>query len=541
MKLKLSLLLAILVSTVIAAGAVSAHVIDHIHDDEISSAPANSCQVNAPSLAGAITLYEQICRIPRRDCDHNGDLWTCASYVLGDHAPEITAPVNNPVVVAPVEPVTPVTPVAQVPFIPAVETPSLLRIEAETLAGGRWLVDQGTIRWSGPNLFDQPGVGDPIVFRFSLPEDGTYEVNWRARAFDQSPDPADFHLRNDAWLRVPGTKEVEGHTDIQDWVKVFSSGNGNFHENPHVDDVRDNRPRFGAREGFLDLNIAGRSEDYGIDFVELVRVGDYPEDDPTPAAAGSPIANALFRSDDLLAMFWDCSYDYDDLQAMVATRHILDDYPQVENIAVTGTKRLSHPGTNPGCFEQADALFDTVYNNDIEEENTRFNIVETVEVVATEFQLILNSGNDVWIAEGGPSDFTGDVIRELIDRGVDGLDRIHVVQHSHTNDWNEANSLPFNIQLLEDVVDYIRIDNGNHGNNATPEYNAKFNQGRDEFEQIARNSIYGDQWAFAFSSIEPADNIRRVDFSDAVEVLHILGVPTSQVGVVLDFADVFME
>ena len=472
---------------------------------------ANS--VTADTLPEAIALFDRTFPSAEyRDCDPVGNVWECSSETIGSGGPG-DGPGGTASVAG----------TAQSPVAPSsTGGGNIVLLQAESQSASGW-ADRGTyIEWLGGNDFTTPGRG-VLNYSFVIPDDaaGVYEMRWRARAAvphigtDGQIDPRE---NNDAWARMTGSN-VSGFVDVRDWVKVFSSGNGDWHVAGTVDpDSGPDTPfRQNLSAGQHTFSISGRSQHYAIDFIELVRVD-------APITVGS---TTRAGSGDLMSLHWDCSYDYDDLQAMVATRLMLDDN-DFDHIAVSGARRFSHPDTNPGCHEHMVGLFPSVptFSN---LNGGPGNNPEAVATVATIWQLVLAEGNDVWIAEGGPSDFTADVLRVLQARGVGDLDRIHVVQHSVPSPgrlgWNEVMTHPDNIALVQSVTDYIGIGNGNDGNNSTPEYYVKNHQNAAGFQQAALQSTYANAWAFAFSQVH--NETRIVDFSDAVEVAYILGIDPS--------------
>ena len=75
---------------------------------------------------------------------------------------------------------------------------------------------------------------------------------------------------------------------------------------------------------------------------------------------------------------------------------------------------------------------------------------------------VLNSGGSVRVADGGPMDFTADVLNRL--RNFHGaspaqLKRVTVVQHSAG--FNQQRTLPQNLTLVRQLADYRLIANGN--------------------------------------------------------------------------------
>lgn len=142
----------------------------------------------------------------------------------------------------------------------------------------------------------------------------------------------------------------------------------------------------------------------------------------------------------------------------------------------------------------------------------------------------LDAGGRVWVAEGGVSDFTADVVREIRRQrpDLDTTTAIHVVQHSGRN---ESESTPENLRFVEANTAYERIDDGNAANGT-----ADLNQRSDAFESAARAGRHGAEWSAAFEYL-PATEL---DFSDTVEVLHIVGVGIDEVADPEGFARRFL-
>ncbi len=143
----------------------------------------------------------------------------------------------------------------------------------------------------------------------------------------------------------------------------------------------------------------------------------------------------------------------------------------------------------------------------------------------------LNSGADVWVAEGGQSDLTASIVRQIQQAlpGVDTNSRIHVVQHS---DWNEVHADQSDLGYVRSNTDYMRIEDGNFAN-AT----ADLNQQSQTFVDAVLASQYATAWRAAFTYLSPGS---KLDFSDAVELLHIVGVGPDQVRTPDDFAARFI-
>ena len=141
----------------------------------------------------------------------------------------------------------------------------------------------------------------------------------------------------------------------------------------------------------------------------------------------------------------------------------------------------------------------------------------------------ISQGNQVFVAEGGPSDFTADVLRAM---PASQRSSVTVVQHSMG--FNQDNTRSDNLQFVIDQANYFLIDNGNLGNNAT----ADLNQQSQFFVNQALSSQWGDLWQAAFDYLSPND---KLDFSDTVELLWLLDIPLSQVAGPDDFANMFFR
>ena len=89
--------------------------------------------------------------------------------------------------------------------------------------------------------------------------------------------------------------------------------------------------------------------------------------------------------------------------------------------------------------------------------------------------------------------------------------QIHLVQHSR---WNEEKTTKQALKFVKQNTDYIKISDANRYLN--------LKSGDAGFAHAARNhSVFGGVWQAAFDYYDP--NV-RLDFSDAGELLHILGL-----------------
>jgi hypothetical protein len=164
----------------------------------------------------------------------------------------------------------------------------------------------------------------------------------------------------------------------------------------------------------------------------------------------------------------------------------------------------------------------------------------------------IEAGGNVWIAEGGQSDFTADVIRELRNDYAPSLTRIriHIVQNSS---WNEKQTSTADCKYANANAHHISIADGDLPDNGTAVFRMYYNDNKmeitDFMQTASSHSLYGTMWNAAFTYLNPINGYpqnnsdpknRKLDFSDAVELLHILGIGTASVNDCNDFADLFL-
>ncbi len=236
-------------------------------------------------------------------------------------------------------------------------------------------------------------------------------------------------------------------------------------------------------------------------------------------------ANDHYRNGDLISVHWDSSYDYDDLQAMPATREIFDDYTNLNYLVINGTK--SH--RNAGIVNGSSDVMRMVFPDGLDAFHDKNN---SLYAAADRWQATLQSGGTVHIAEGGPSDFTADVVRELQSRNVGNLKNIRTVQHSL---WNEGHTSSNNLSLVKNKTTYLKIEDGNR-KNSTAWLRTDRNKAS-TFQNLTARSHYSHVWDAAFQAVTNPDRV--VDFSDAVEVLEILNVSRGKVSDAVQFANVY--
>lgn len=512
----------------------------------IPTTQAGQCDAVAATLAAAQSAYAAKCSLPRKDCDPVSGGYLCASYVIGANSPQGAS--SQP---------------SQPQAVPATSAPASaptsgpIRIEAETQQGAGWVNRGSYIEFTGANTYASPTYGS-LVYTVRIPAAGDWEMRWRAKAAKQTPGRTDLH--NDAWAKMNGVP-VSGFHDVRNFRKVFTPGNGQWYVSATAELGHHNFSKFRQRfvPGTYQFELSGRSNGYAIDYIEFVQinsVGGGQASAPSPSSASVPALEPLggiakylptfsesYASGDLVSLHWDSSMDPDDMQAMILSREMLDSLPQVDYIAVNGTKRTANTQILPTATAHMKSMYPSSYEafrNGLDRTAQNNLYRNTVNIVATNWSLTLASGGRVHVAEGGPADFTADVIKELISRnvGVSSLKNIRVVQHSWG--WNERNTSDAAMNTIRRYAQYIRIADGNLGNgegaehNKTPDY--EFKNPDDprcvNFRNRALASRYAQQWREAFRQIR-----NKCDGSDAVEVAWILGIPTNSIPTLSRFAD----
>jgi len=84
------------------------------------------------------------------------------------------------------------------------------------------------------------------------------------------------------------------------------------------------------------------------------------------------------------------------------------------------------------------------------------------------------------------------------------------------------------------VVSPIKIDDGNNPN-ATADFRFE-SHNNGAFVARAQSSSYSNQWAVAFDYLTPGE---KLDFSDTVELMHIVGLGVGEIRDVDEFGDYF--
>lgn len=216
--------------------------------------------------------------------------------------------------------------------------------------------------------------------------------------------------------------------------------------------------------------------------------------------------------------------DLDDGHAAVATAEAAAAHG-VDVIAVAGTAALD---SEDHTHDYGMVMNSTYGNAWVDAGNNR---ALAIDAMADEWIGTMRNGGDVWVAEGGVSDFTADVVREVQNRrpDLDTASRIHVVHHSTRN--VNATSVA-NLALIQNETEFIKIDDGNDDNGTGDLF-----MNSDGFEAATNQSQFSAGWAAAFAQL-PADEL---DFSDTITALYVLGVDKDQVATTEDFQQLFLS
>jgi hypothetical protein len=206
--------------------------------------------------------------------------------------------------------------------------------------------------------------------------------------------------------------------------------------------------------------------------------------------------------------------DKDDGHSAAADRTILEsmfgaDWLSNHAVAVSGTY-----GLNKNTFNTAsDAVMDATWSERGGWIPADRDWSAAVELVFKRWLATLQAGGDVFVKEGGQSDFTAKLVTRLQEEypGINPQKRIHVVQHS---DWNENMTTPEALTYTRANTNYIRIRDANRY--------LRRKGPVESFETAAtQHPVFSQAWRAAFDYFSPS---QLLDFSDTGELMHILGM-----------------
>jgi len=220
------------------------------------------------------------------------------------------------------------------------------------------------------------------------------------------------------------------------------------------------------------------------------------------------------REKDLISLHYDHAPDRDDGQSAAADITILAtefeaNWIQRRVVAVSGAY-----GKNARSFNsKSDAVMDAAFADYGGWIAAHRDHEAAVEELTKRWLATLTAGGDVWVKEGGQSDITAAVVKNIQRQApeIDTKKRIHTVQHSN---WNENQTTDAALAFARRDTDYIRIKDGNAFLN--------IKGGNSAFEKAAAaHPKFGPAWKAAFAYYPPR---HRLDFSDTCELMHILGL-----------------
>lgn len=241
--------------------------------------------------------------------------------------------------------------------------------------------------------------------------------------------------------------------------------------------------------------------------------------------SGADLLGQFDKERDLYLAHFDLKTDVDDIHSVATVATLLADH-RLEGIsyhAVAGAY-----GSQGGLYVPANDLFDLAFGKHWSDAHAdRDKAVREVSRISLQ---ALNAGGSIWIAEGGQSDFSAALVRELQARlpGTTLKDRIHIVQHA---DWNEKVTTPEDLEFVRREVSYHRIPDGNTAGNGTPDFRRDdVIDWRKHLTDERLTAIWNKAIAIA-DTYNGADgrylneSIKRggLDFSDAAETTWIFG------------------
>lgn len=177
------------------------------------------------------------------------------------------------------------------------------------------------------------------------------------------------------------------------------------------------------------------------------------------SASQGPSRFAFDKQSDLLVAQFDAKPNADDLMSAAAFGSLIahPEFADINYIAVGGAV-----GQKRGTYINPNSLFELAFGP----ENKRWvdadkNYVAAIKFVKSRAQQTLAKGRKVWVQEAGPSDFTRDWVKALIDAGTDEAlvkSNVIVVQHSA---WNERLSTASKLAYVKAKTNYRAVEDGN--------------------------------------------------------------------------------
>lgn len=180
-----------------------------------------------------------------------------------------------------------------------------------------------------------------------------------------------------------------------------------------------------------------------------------------------------FEKDLLLAQY-DLKPDEDDVHSAAAFASMLShkDTERLNYYVVAGTYGRQNGTFINTCvpdffnllFGEKNITWTDAHN---EREQSKLHVIK-------EIKKTKDRGGKIFIAEGGQSDFTYDLIQMLLKEGMDKSfikTKIIVVQHSYRNEKSDMSTIE-KLNWVRGNINYIHIDDGNRDDNKTPGYSS---------------------------------------------------------------------
>lgn len=229
---------------------------------------------------------------------------------------------------------------------------------------------------------------------------------------------------------------------------------------------------------------------------------------------------------DLFLAHFDLKTDVDDLHAVAGVATMLGDprFAGVRFHAVAGAY-----GIQEGLYVPPGDLFDKAFDGD-RWSDAHADFDRAVTEVATLVRETLDGGGDVWVADGGQSDFSAAVLRSVVATASDPdiARRFHVVQHA---DWNESVTSPDDLEYLRAKASYHRVPDGNAVGNGSPGFRS---EAPVDWRSHIQDARLADVWETAIAIADTYNGVDDrylneavaaggLDFSDVSETCWIFG------------------
>ena len=454
-----------------------------------------------------------------------------------------------------------------------------LKWEAELVpppAGPGWVIEPNSdsgnawYKWDDLDNFFKTQAGEQTIkYYFDILTAGNYV--FKIKSINDRPANVAVDQANDVWARFPTGSDVAGQCALAgDWVKLWRPGAtpGAWTWETRVELLPSQVKCTEAWQYFPVgrhcVELSGRSRNWGFDQLALCLNGNgNPETTPlsavdecdgTAASKTLPGTSLYTPNCDLVALHYDVAPDLDDLQAIAGGCTISRCFG-IDPCVVIGAYGLADNSLDNAYLDanspkqgQAAPGYANVSRRQMAIDvataaygaggfiDTGAGWTAAVNAQAAKWKSTVQAGCEVHVADGGPSDFTADVLRRLLATGCSQAQiKASVKVYQHAPAFNEGNTLAANIAYVQARATYISIGNGNNPNNGTADLEqAGTNTTNSAFAQWARNSECSAAWIAAFSRFA-----NKVDFSDTVEYLHITGVPIGAVNNLNSFAAYF--